>query len=272
MQCSANTPTAARSASTAPQQHTRTATRAPTLPTAGLLSELAAHNITRLLVLGTHGDQANLNWGRIEQTVQVAKAANGREFASAWQGSLRRHCAPLQQQQQQHVPAPQHRRAHLGAASSSSSSGSGSGSGRVAPGLLRRRPLRDSERAAEAARASAGGVAALTVAPLGVVDAPTLRLSLSAASHLRHCLQLTAGFITYADKGDALVVFDAQGQPTSAHFRASNVFRSAFTDVYDNQKWTGLGGGSGGGSTLPYTANIRRCAGVGGCGWCVRAC
>jgi hypothetical protein len=64
----------------------------------------------------------------------------------------------------------------------------------------------------------------------------------AAMGKLQQCLAFTAAFGTYQDKGDSLIVLGRDGEPVSAAFKPTNVFRDKFSGGWHSSKcWTFAG-------------------------------
>lgn len=100
-------------------------------------------------------------------------------------------------------------------------------------------------------------VALLIRADNGILHISQLTLAAAISRHLRRLQVLMMVYSKHKDKGDSLLVFDSNGVPLQISFLATSMFRDAFSDVYATKFWGELGGGSGTGSSLNFTANLR---------------
>jgi hypothetical protein len=95
--------------------------------------------------------------------------------------------------------------------------------------------------AGEAAACTAS-VALLVKARDGALPLRHIWLMKAAMGKLQQCLAFTAAFGTYQDKGDSLIVLGRDGEPVSAAFKPTNVFRDKFSGGWHSSKcWTFAG-------------------------------
>eukprot|EP00775_Hariotina_reticulata_P009451 gene9451-9617_t len=92
----------------------------------------------------------------------------------------------------------------------------------------------------------------------GRVGLKQLHLAEAVSRRIRSTHKLSLDYSTWSDKGDSLITFTPDGKAQSAAFLATTVHRDAFNRIYHHKVWGSEGGGSGLGSTLNYTMNIRQ--------------
>eukprot|EP00775_Hariotina_reticulata_P009452 gene9452-9618_t len=105
--------------------------------------------------------------------------------------------------------------------------------------------------------------AALRVAVLshvvnGSVGLKQLHLAEAVSRRIGGSHKLSLDYSTWSDKGDSLITFTPDGKAQSAAFLSTNVYRDAFSNIYEKRLWKADGGGSGWGSNWKTTKNIRR--------------
>lgn len=74
-------------------------------------------------------------------------------------------------------------------------------------------------------------VALLLLAKDGAIRSNQSNLAAAISRRLRHTHALTFTYSTQKDKGDTLLVFDADGSPLRANFLATTIFRDAFSAI-----------------------------------------
>lgn len=105
-------------------------------------------------------------------------------------------------------------------------------------------------------------VAVLIQGSEGRVGVQQMHLAALISRRLRLSHKLSLSYSSHSDKGDSVVLFDADGVPQQVATLATALFRDAFTAVYDKQVWGTEGGGSGHGeysaSAAGHAANLER--------------
>jgi len=198
-----------------------------------LKQQLAAGNITHLLVLpGSNSVNITLKWGQLPGLQHVEFIRSFRDFSSHWHRASR----PSLQGVNSHIPGLRGLRGllqHL--------------AGHSDDDLVQTPHLQHRNR-----------VALLTLAQSGAIRSGQASLGAAILRRLRGATILTMVHSTHKDKPETLVTFDGSGEPVTVAVQESSVFRDRFTQIYANKVWSAAGGGSGDGSTLEYTSNIRR--------------